>query len=186
MTEPGRKRAVYEDLFTIPENTTGEIIDGELFVTPRPSRRHAYSASTLDKKVGPPYQFGEGGPGGWIILVEPEIGFGENILVPDLGGWKRERFPAHEEHNWISAPPDWVCEILSPSTARKDKTGKMPLYAAHGVSHLWLLEPVAKSLDVFRLESGRWSLLASFAEDDPVRAEPFREIEFELGSLWLE
>ncbi len=87
MSEPPKRKATYEDLSNIPENMTGEIINGELIVTPRPSRKHTYASSALDKKIGPPYQFGEGGgPGGWIIIVEPEIGLGEHILVPDLAG----------------------------------------------------------------------------------------------------
>ena len=108
MSEPVKKRASYEDLYSIPENMTGEIIDGELLVTPRPSRNHAYAASALGSEVGPPYQFGRNGPGGWVILDEPEIRLGQDILVPDLAGWKRERFPVAEDHNWISATPDWV------------------------------------------------------------------------------
>ncbi len=133
-----------------------------------------------------PYQFGrEGGPGGWIFAIEPEIGLGEDILVPGLAGWKRERFPVEEDHNWISVAPDWVCEILSPGTFRSDKVKKMALYANHGVRHIWLIDPVAATMDAFRLESGRWSLLGSFAENDRVRVEPFQEIEINLGDLWI-
>ena len=134
----------------------------------------------------PPYYLGQGGgPGGWIIIVEPEIGLGEHTMVPDLAGWKRERFPIEEDHNWISAAPDWVCEILSPNTFRTDKIKKMPIYAHHGVGYIWLIDPVAMTMDAFRLESGRWSLLASFSENDKVRAEPFQEIEINLGDLWV-
>jgi Uma2 family endonuclease len=187
MSELARNMAVYEDLYDIPENMTGEIIDGELFVSPRPARKHLYAASTLGNKIGPPYHFGEsGGPGGWVILDEPEIKLGEDILVPDLAGWREERFPEEEGSNWISVPPDWVCEILSPRTARLDKTGKMPVYARSGVPYLWLIDPVAKTLDAFRLESGRWVVVGLYAESGGVRAEPFHEIEFELGDLWLE
>lgn len=135
----------------------------------------------------PPYQFGEGGgPGGWIILVEPEIGLGENILVPDLAGWKREKFSFREESNWISAAPDWVCEILSPSTLRLDKVKKMPLYAQFGVGYIWLIDPVAMTLDAFKLEAPRWVLLGSYAEQDHVKVEPFLELEISLGDLWLD
>ena len=187
MSEPAGKKASYDDLFSIPENTTGEIIDGELFVTPRPSRKHGYTASALDKKIGSPYQFGDsGGPGGWIIIVEPEISLGENIIVPDLGGWRKERFPVSEETNWISVPPDWACEVLSPGTVRLDKIKKMPLYAKHAVGHLWLIDPIAKSLDVYRLESGMWTVAGFYAEEDKVRAEPFEEVEIDLNDLWLE
>lgn len=187
MSEPAKRKATYEDLFSIPENTTGEIINGELIVTPRPSRKHTYASSALDKKIGPPYQFGEGGgPGGWIIIVEPEMGLGEHILVPDLAGWKKERFPGEEPHNWISTAPDWVCEVLSPGSMRIDKMEKMPLYARHGVPYLWLIDPIAKTLDVFRLKDGEWTVAGLYVEDAKVRAEPFTEIEIELNALWLE
>lgn len=185
--EAARKRATYDDLYTIPENTTGEIIDGELIVTPRPSRKHIYTTSTLGAEIAPPYQFGRGGgPGGWIILIEPEIMFGEYILVPDLAGWRKERFPVSEETNSICAAPDWACEVLSPSTIRVDKIKKMSVYGQYGVQNLWLIDPLAKTLDVFRLESGKWVVAGFYAENDKVRAEPFQEIEIELGNLWLE
>jgi Uma2 family endonuclease len=187
MTEPARRRAVYEDLFSIPENMTGEIINGELHATPRPSRKHALTSSALGGRLTPPYYFGEGGgPGGWIILHEPEIALGENILVPDLAGWKKERFPKDEPHNWISAAPDWVCEILSPATAQVDRAEKMPLYAQHQVSHAWLIDPILKTLEVFRFEPERWIVLGVFAKSAKVRAEPFAEVELDLGLLWLD
>jgi len=187
MAEALKKLASYDDLFSLPDNMVGEIIDGELIATPRPSRRHAVAASVLGYELGPPYQFGRGGgPGGWIIIDEPEISLGGDILVPDLAGWKRERFPASEETNWISVCPDWVCEVVSPRTVVVDKVRKMPLYAQHGVAHIWLIDPGAKTLDIFRLESGRWVLLQTFVNSDKVRAEPFQEVEIELGNLWLE
>jgi Uma2 family endonuclease len=186
MSEPAKRKATYDDLCDIPENMTGEIIDGELIVHPRPSRKHTYAASALDKEIGPPYQLCRGGgPGGWIIIVEPEIQLGEHTMVPDLAGWKRERFPIEEDRNPISANPDWVCEILSPKTFRVDKIKKMPIYAHHGVGHIWLLDPLAKTMDTFRLESGGWRLPASFSENDKVREEPFQDIEIDLGNLWL-
>jgi Uma2 family endonuclease len=186
MSEPAKKRATYEDLFSIPENAVGEIIDGELFVSPRPKARHSHAASVLGGEVLPPYHLGRGGPGGWVILHETEILLGENLLVPDLAGWRRERFPGEPEENWIAVSPDWVCEILSPSTARLDKVRKMPIYAQYEVPYLWLVDPAAKTLDVFALAAGRWMLLAAFAEDDTVRADPFAEIEINLKELWLE
>nr|WP_281793606.1 Uma2 family endonuclease [Desulforhabdus amnigena] len=132
--EPARKKATYSDLCGIPENMTGEIIDGELVVAPRPSRRHTLAASRLGGEIIPPYDFGRGGgPGGWIILDKPEISLGEDILVPDLAAWRKGRFPYSEETNWISVPPDWVCEIISPSTVRVDKVRKMPIYAQYMV-----------------------------------------------------
>jgi Uma2 family endonuclease len=186
MAEPAKREATYEDLFDISQNMTGEIIHGELVVTPRPSRRHVYTSSALGGKLMPPYQFGEGnGPGGWIIIIEPEIGLGRDILVPDLAGWKRERFPISEDHNWISVAPDWVCEVLSPGTAKTDKTDKMPIYAQYEIPYLWFIDPIAKTMDVFRLESGKWVVVGLFVESDKIRVAPFPEAEIDLGALWL-
>ncbi|MDY0040442.1 MAG: Uma2 family endonuclease [Desulforhabdus sp.] len=184
MPETATRKAAYEELLSIPENTTGEIINGELVVTPRPSRTHIYTTSALDKKIGSPYQFGEGGPGGWIILVEPEVGLGEHILVPDLAGWREDRYPDEEPHNWISVAPDWICEILSPGTRRRDRMEKMPIYAQFGVSFLWLIDPIDKTLEVFRLKEGEWTVAGLHAGEAKVRAVPFIEIEISLSDLW--
>jgi len=186
VVELAKQKATYQDLYSIPDNMVGEIIDGELVVTPRPSVRHAHATSILGNEIGPPYHLGRGGPGGWIILFEVEIMLGEELLVPDLAGWKKERFPGLPKDNWISVSPDWVCEILSASTARIDKVKKMPIYARHGVPHFWLIDPVTKTLEVFRLQAGNWLLLAAFADDDKVRIEPFQEVTIELNNLWLE
>ena len=186
MSDPAQRQATYEDLYGIPENTIGEIIDGELIVSPRPSRKHGYAATTLVEEMGPAYHRGRGGPGGWIFITEPEIQLGEHTLVPDLAGWKNERFPREEEQNAISVPPDWICEILSPGTVRNDRVRKMPKYAKFEVQYIWLIEPIAKTLEAFRLEAGRWVLLGFYTENDKVRSEPFHELEFNLGDLWLE
>ncbi|MDR3568938.1 MAG: Uma2 family endonuclease [Syntrophobacteraceae bacterium] len=188
MAEAAKKKATYEDLYSIPENTIGEIINGALIVSPRPSRRHTYAASALETNLAAPYQFGRGGgPGGWIIIVEPEIGLAEHIMVPDLAGWRKQRFPVEEDHNWISATPDWICEILSPKTASLDKAEKMPIYARYGVEYAWIIDPMLKTLDVYRLESeGWWRLVWSYGENDKMRAEPFKEVEIDLGDLWIE
>lgn len=191
MGRPAAKRATYEDLYTIPEGAIGEIIDGELVVTPRPSPEHAAAASVLGGELVPPYHMGRGGgPGGWIVLYEPEVlfpGRGEP-LVPDLAGWKRERFARSPEHNWIAVVPDWVCEVLSPGTAKKDRFTKMEIYRqCPEVRHVWLVDPFHKTLEVFgRGESGAWVPESFFAEDDLVRAEPFPAAEFPLRGLWLE
>ncbi len=187
MADPAKKKATYEDLFDIPENMTGEIINGELIVTPRPSPRHMRSASVLGGKILPPYDFGEGGgPGGWIILDEVEIKLGEDTIVPDLAGWRKDRFPKNLEHNWIEVVPDWVCEVLSPRTALRDRTGKAIIYAEHRVGHLWLVDPLNMTLEVFRLESNHLVPAGVFGGKEKARLEPFVEIEINLGDLWLE
>jgi Uma2 family endonuclease len=185
MGAPAKREATYADLFDIPDHMIGEIINGELHSMPRPSPKHAMVVSSLGGEIVNPFSKGRGGPGGWIILFEPELLMGKNILVPDLAGWKKERLPNLPETNWIGVSPDWVCEVLSPSTVQIDKTKKMPIYANHNVRHVWLIDPIAKTLDVFkRLHGGGWELMGSFAENDSVMAEPFHEIEINLAGLW--
>ncbi|RPJ09949.1 MAG: Uma2 family endonuclease, partial [Deltaproteobacteria bacterium] len=186
MAEAAKKQAVYEDLYTIPENMTGEIIDGELIVTPRPARRHAHAASALGADITPSFQFGRGGPGGWIIYYEPELHFGKNVLVPDLAGWRRERLSMLPDEHRFTVRPDWVCEILSPGTARRDRMKKMRIYAQYEVPYAWLIDPMIATLEVFRIESGKWLLLDVFSENEKVKAEPFHEVEIDLANLWLE
>ncbi len=188
MPEPVKRPACHQDLFDLPENLVGEIIAGELHTHPRPAPKHARAYSALGGQIGNPFDFGGGGPGGWWILDEPELHLDDDILVPDLAGWQRERMPALPETAWFELPPDWVCEILSPSTARLDRVVKMPLYAGHGVGHLWLVDPELQTLEVYRLdrsqETPHWLLLESLEGDAPVRQPPFDAIEFSLGSLW--
>jgi len=186
MSEPAKKKATYEDLHSVPGNMIGEIINGELVVTPRPAPMHMNVASILGGEIMPPYRFGRGGPGGWIILDETEIMLGEDLLVPDIAGWRKERFPGWPKENWISTPPDWICEILSPSTASKDRVKKMRTYARHEVGYAWIIDPREKTLEIFKLKSGEWVRLDAFAENDKMRAEPFLEIEIDLANLWIE
>jgi len=187
MAEPAKKRATYDDLYTIPENMIGEIIDGELFVSPRPAPRHSRVSSRVGVILGASYDFGNGGPGGWVILDEVEIKLAEecNPIVPDLSGWRIERFPQTIDTNWISVPPDWVCEVLSPGTIRLDRIKKMAKYLKFEVPYVWLIDPISKTLEVFRLESGRWVVAGLYSEDDKVRAQPFQEVEIDLASLWM-
>jgi len=184
MSEACQRTAVYEDLYTIPDAMIGQIISGELFAMPRPSPRHANSASVLTILIGKTFAVKNGGPGGWVILYEPEIQLGSHTLVPDIAGWKKERLPELPETNWIAVPPDWICEVLSPGTARIDRKKKMPIYAQFGVPYLWLVDPIEKTMEIFKLNAGNWVLMSVYSEDDLVRAEPFQEIEIPLDSLW--
>jgi Uma2 family endonuclease len=185
MAELTKKEATYEDLCRIPEHMTGEIINGELIVSPRPAWRHIEAASALGAELTPPYRFGRSGPGGWVILNEPEIHFGKNVIVPDLGGWKRDRLSMAPGEHRFTVPPDWVCEVLSPSTARTDRIKKMRIYPDHGVQYAWIVDPILKTLEVFKLEAGNWVIRGLHEEDEKVRAEPFVEVEIDLTNLWL-
>ena len=178
---------LYEQLIDLPENITGEIIDGELFTQPRPAGPHEEAGSVLGMQIGPPFRLGKGGPGGWWILDEPEVHFVRDtvVAVPDLAGWRRERMPSIPEDHRFEVVPDWVCEILSPSTAKKDRTKKLPLYARFGVAYAWLVDPLERTLEAFKLEQGRWVLIATLADDEPVSIDPFDAISFSLADLWV-
>jgi len=185
MTEPAQRLATYADLFDLPENLVGEIINGELHTHPRPAPRHSVAYSVLGGNIGGPFHWGSGGPGGWWILDEPELHIAGHVLVPDIAGWRRERMPALPESAWFELAPDWVCEILSPSTARTDRALKMPIYAGMGVPHLWLVDPDVRTLEVYALQQdGHWLLLDTLKDDDPVSQPPFDAIEFGLAALW--
>ena len=185
MAEPARKRATYEDLLAAPRNLVAEIVGGVLHTHPRPAPRHALAASGLGAVVGSPFHHGRGGPGGWWILDEPELHLADgDVLVPDLAGWKLETLPELPETAYFTRAPDWVCEVLSPSTEADDRAEKMPLYASAGIAHAWLVDPLIKTLEIFRLQAGSWPLVRTARGDAPVRAEPFDAIEIDLGALW--
>jgi len=186
MVLPAFKPATYEDLFDLPENLVGEIIAGRLITHPRPAPRHARACSAIGFELGSPYDRGHNGPGGWWILDEPELHFGPDILVPDLAGWRRERLPSLPDTAWFELAPDWICEVLSPSTARTDRMLKMPRYAENGVAYCWLVDPTARTLEAFKLSNGQWLLLGSFVDEAEVAAEPFDAVTFPLGALWAE
>jgi Uma2 family endonuclease len=183
--EPSRREALYAELEKLPPNVVGEIVGGELYASPRPRPRHARATVRLSTALGPfDLDPGEEGPGGWVLLGEPELHLGGEVLVPDLAGWRRERMPELPEEVGITLAPDWVCEVLSPSTVAIDKGRKMGSYAREGVRYLWLVDPVVQSLEVYRLENGRWSLLGTHLGEVTVRAEPFEALPLELGRLW--
>ncbi|QSQ24522.1 Uma2 family endonuclease [Pyxidicoccus parkwayensis] len=181
-----RKRATYADLEALPDNVIGELIDGVLYASPRPAGPHTVVGSQLGYELIGPFDRGRGGPGGWVILDEPELHLGEDVLVPDVAGWRRERMPRPTEHVFYTVAPDWLCEVLSPSTRNLDRKEKLPVYAREGVRHVWLIDPKPRVLEVFRLGPGGYELLATHEGNGPVRAEPFEAIELDLAFLWDE
>jgi Uma2 family endonuclease len=158
--------ATYEDILRLPENVVGEIIDGELIVSPRPASRHALASSLIGGELAGPFHRGRGGPGGWVILDEPELHLGAQVLVPDLAGWRRERMPTYPDAAWFALAPDWVCEVLSPSTAVVDRTRKQNIYREHGVPWLWFVDPAARTIEVLK------------------RIPPFDAVAIDIGALW--
>lgn len=184
MGDAAKRRATYDDLLAVPDHLVAEILDGELVTSPRPASTHARAASDLGAELIVSFDKGKGGPGGWVILFEPELHLGGHVLVPNLAGWRRERMPEMPNVPYFELAPDWVCEVLSPSTAARDRARKRPIYANHKVRHLWMVDPDAKTLEVFRLDGEGWRLVGTWEGDARVRAEPFDAIELELAGLW--
>ena len=188
VAEPKRK-ATYDDVLAAPEHQVAEILDGELFVSPRPAARHSRATSAIgsrlfdafDREPGDPSR-----PGGWWILDEPELHLGPDVIVPDIAGRRRERMPRIPDAPWFDLAPDWVCETLSPSTARIDRTRKLRIYAREHVAHVWLVDPDARTLEVLALDGDRWTIVVVHSGSDVVRAAPFEVVELELTRLWID
>ena len=185
MADPASRRATYDDVLAAPPHKVAEVIDGELYLFPRPAKPHAAAASALGEELGPPFKRGRGGPGGWFILDEPELHLRGDILVPDLAGWRKERMPVlTTSEPYFTLAPDWVCEVLSPSTAKLDRTRKLAIYARERVPHVWFVDPLLRTLEVLEQEGDVWRILAVHQDAERVRARPFDAIELELGVLW--
>ena len=178
---------LYEQLEVLPEGLTGEILNGQLHTQPRPSGRHGVAASALGGELYGPFQRGRGGPGGWWIIDEPELHFilDAEVDVPDLAGWRRERMTSPPQDHRFTVVPDWVCEILSKSTESKDREIKMPIYARYGVAFAWLIDPVKRTLEAYRLEDQTWHGLGRFEGDDAVAIPPFEAVTIDLSALWV-
>nr|VFJ48653.1 MAG: Endonuclease, Uma2 family (restriction endonuclease fold) [Candidatus Kentron sp. DK] len=188
MNLPAERLATYDDVLRAPPNCIAQLIHGQLHTLPRPALRHALAGSHLGAVLNRSHLGGGNGGGngtdGWWILDEPEIHLGNHVLVPDLAGWRRQRMPEFPDAPYMEMAPDWVCEILSPSNARLDRTVKMPLYAQFQVGHLWLLNPKLRTLEVFALQAGKWLLWETFGDSDKVSAPPFETLHFGLDVLW--
>jgi Uma2 family endonuclease len=184
MATATKRRATYDDVLAAPEHMIAEIIDGELVTQPRPASPHARASSRLGADLGGPFDRGKDGPGGWIILDEPELHLHGDVLVPDLAGWRRERMPEMPVAVAFELAPDWVCEVVSPSTAGTDRVRKMGIYAREHLGFAWLVDPLAQTLEAFRLEGERWLQVGAWIGDAKLRAEPFESFELELAALW--
>ncbi len=181
---PFDRPASYDDLLKLPPNLVAEIVEGELQASARPPVPHARLAARLGSRIIPPFDDARGGPGGWVFLYEPGLHLQTDIFVPDLAAWRRARLPVVPDAAFLTVEPDWVCEILSPSTEAFDRVKKLAGYARHAVGHAWLLDPAVRTLEVLRLEGGRSVIVLTAEGEELVRAEPFAEIEMPLGAFW--
>jgi Uma2 family endonuclease len=185
MTATARKVGTYADLEALPPHLVGELIFGVVHASPRPAALHANAAVGLTEELSGPFRRGKGGPGGWVILLEPEVHLEGDVLVPDLAAWRRSRMPELLPTAFISLAPDWVCEVLSPSTQAIDRGDKSRVYAREKVTHIWFVDPIVKTLEILRLDGGTYRVIDVFAGDTRVRAEPFDAVELDLAALWM-
>lgn len=186
--KPARRRATYQDVLDAPEHIVAEIVDGELYTSPRPRSPHALAGSSINQDLGP-FSRRPGSParpGGWWILYEPELHLGDDILVPDLAGWRHERLPRVPNVAYFELIPDWACEIVSPSTGRLDRVRKMPIYAREGLQHFWIVDPTSRTVEVYRLERANWAHVTTYCDQDVVRIEPFEALELDLSRWWID
>lgn len=177
--------ATYQDVLDAPEHMIAELVAGDLYLQPRPAARHVRSASRIGGLLSAPFEFGRGGPGGWTILDEPELHLGEDVLVPDLAGWRSE---AASELDWeiayFEVAPQWVCEVLSPSTARHDRILKLDVYHANRIDWAWLVDPSQQSVEVFSWSESGWLRTQTAVGRAPAALEPFGALPLELDLVW--
>jgi Uma2 family endonuclease len=184
MADPARRRATYEDLQRVPVHRVAEILAGDLVTSPRPAPPHTQAASSLSGELYGPFHRGRGGPGGWIILNEPELHLRGDVVVPDIVGWRRERMPTLPAGSAFELSPDWVCEVLSPSTASTDRAVKVPIYGRERVAHVWLVDPLVQTLEVLLLDGAGYRIHGVWRGDAVIQAEPFEALPIQLADLW--
>lgn len=184
--QTAKSTTLYQQLLALPVDLIAEIINGQLYTQPRPSGLHAVVASRLGADIEVPYGRGRGGPGGWWIIDEPEVHFVRDmeILVPDIAGWRQERMPKIPRDQRFEIVPDWVCEVLSPSTESKDRKIKMAIYAKYGVPYLWLVNPLENTLEIFICVGDQWQANGLFQGNAQISPPPFEKITIALGELW--
>lgn len=185
MTQKAKSGAVYDDVIAAPETQVAEIVEGDLYLSPRPALRHTRATTILGADIVDAFDRGRSGPGGWIILDEPELHIVGDVLVPDIAGWRRERLPQPLEGTGVTIAPDWLCEVLSPSTERFDRLQKLPRYALAGVAFLWLVDVQTRRLEVYQRNALAWELVEDYSGSTTVSARPFEAVAFELSLMWM-
>jgi len=188
---PQKPRVSLEELWAqleaLPRSVKGEILDGQLYVHPRPLPRHSRAIGYLGRHLGGAFDYDDDGPGGWWILPEPGIRLPNSPEVsPDLAGWRRTMLPVLPPAGEpLRVVPDWVCEVLSPSNARYDRAVKQPFYARMGVGWLWLVDSREETIQVSELVGGSWLIRQVCSDEEAVRLPPFESIELPLRGLWI-
>lgn len=182
-----RTLATYLDLAALGDDARAEIIHGAIIEKAAPSFEHGVAQSALSGTIGQHFgrRGGGGGPGGWWIASEVEVEYAAHeVFRHDVAGWRRERVPEMPHGSPTRIFPDWVCEILSPSNAKRDLVDKLRVLQASGVPHYWILDPVERVLLVHRLEASGYVVALTAAPGERVRAEPFDALEVNVGALF--
>ncbi len=183
---PAKRQATYQDVIDAPPHMVAELIEGELYLQPRPAKPHTQTASVLGAQLLVAFQLGRSGPGGWWILDEPEVHLGDSVLVPDIAGWLRADVPAFDTSvAYYAEVPRWVAEVLSPSTERLDRIKKLRLYHQAGIAFVWLVHPVLRTLEVYERHEGGYLLIETHEQTATIQAQPFIGFDLDLSSLWL-
>ena len=188
MSSAAPRLATYEDLLSLAEDVRAQILNGQIVTSPAPLPRHSKAQGSIRRFIGAPFDDddGHGGPGGWWIFLEVDVRLTlHNVVRPDLAGWRRERLPSPGDVRPIEVVPDWICEVISPSTASLDRVTKRELYARHGVKHYWLVDPEARTLEALELQGERWVELGAWDDTASARIAPFAELELPIGRLFL-
>lgn len=178
------RQATYQDVLDAPPNMVAQIIDGDLHLMPRPSWLHVKANGRLYSALERRFSCDGEGPGEWEILSEPEIHLREDVLVPDIAGWRAENFFPRPGIPWLDCAPDWVCEVLSPSTREHDLGSKSEIYARDGVSLLWFVDPEARTLLAYALTRKKWVQISTVSGEDIVSVPPFETLNIPLSRLW--
>ncbi|OFZ80449.1 MAG: hypothetical protein A2583_14155 [Bdellovibrionales bacterium RIFOXYD1_FULL_53_11] len=187
MNEPAKKIPTYEDILVLPEGVRAEIINGQLEASAaKPNFGHRHVTWAMTAEIGSHFRQGSG-DSGWIIEIEPDVQFGQDIISPDLAGWRKVRRSAPNPlESLVTIIPDWTCEILSPSSGRRDRVEKFRIYQEHGVSHYWIVDPLNKTLEAFLNDAsvGAWKRLGAWGGEEKARIEPFKNFEIDLSVFW--
>jgi Uma2 family endonuclease len=184
-TKPSPRAPTLADLDALPPGIVGEIIEGVLYTMTKPRMRHQRTGLEIGSGLLGPFDHGFGGPGGWWIVTEPGIELPNTPEIsPDVAGWRRERMPEMPVDEPIRLVPDWVCEILSPTTRRHDMLHKQPYYAKIGVPIMWLVDIEARVLTVHRLESSHWVTIGTYSDEIEARIAPFDAVPLNVTRWW--
>jgi Uma2 family endonuclease len=163
-----------------------ELIDGEVVVHAAPGMLHSFGASAVGSDIHQAYQRGRGGPGGWWVLIEVDIELRPRAQAyrPDISGWKRERVTRIPEERPVRIRPDWVCEVLSRSTASWDLGSKRDGYAAAEVPWYWVLDPEHRILTAYQLSEGGYRVAGTVTAQAPGNLPPFEAVQFDMTEIF--